>query len=111
MNRRLFSILVVALLVGVTGCSAAATPAPPMSRGAVPAQPAAPSQDAESGGARVFGLPPLAETANQPQAANAAGAERMIVYSGQLELVIKDTRAVVEQITQIVKDAGGFVTE
>ena len=35
----------------------------------------------------------------------------MIIYSGQLSLVVKDTRAVVEQITQIVKDAGGFVTE
>ena len=33
----------------------------------------------------------------------------MIVYSGQLSLVVKDTPVIVEQISQIVKDVGGFV--
>ena len=71
------------------------------------AKPAAPSTESkadQSAGGQT-------QVANQPVAANAAAAERMIIYSGQLSLVVKDTRAVVEQITQVVKDAGGFVTQ
>ena len=108
MNRTVFmSLLVILLLVAASGCSASrsAAPAPQTSRG-----------DASSGGAPA--APPLeakpavdnaGQAVNQPEAANAAGAEQMIVYSGELSLVVKDTNAVVDQITQIVKDAGGFV--
>jgi hypothetical protein len=42
--------------------------------------------------------------------ANTAGAERMIIYTGQLSLIVKDARAMVDQITQVVRDSGGFVT-
>jgi hypothetical protein len=109
MNRQVFiSLLVTLLLVAAGGCAASrsAAPAPQTSRGVAP-----------SGGAPA--APPALEAkpstdntgqaVNQPEAANAAGAEQMIVYTGQLSLVVKDTNAVVDQITQIVKDAGGFV--
>jgi hypothetical protein len=108
MNRTVFiSLLVILLLVAASGCAASrsAAPAPQTSRGVAPSggAPAAPPLEVK----------PSADNAgqavNQPEAANAAGAERMIVYSGQLSLVVKDTNAVVDQITQIVKDAGGFV--
>jgi hypothetical protein len=51
----------------------------------------------------------LGQSANQPQAANAAAAERMIIYTGHLSLIVKDANATVDQITQLVKDVGGFV--
>ena len=111
MKKAFLFLLVTMLLVAAAGCGAAATPAPQASRGFAPgapaAQPAAPSEsmayDQSTGG--------QTQVANQPLVANAAAAERMIIYSGQLSLVVKDTRAVVEQITQVVKDAGGFVTQ
>ena len=111
MKKVFLFLLVMMLLVAAAGCSPAAMPTPQASRGFAPgapaAQPAAPSEsmayDQSTGG--------QTQVANQPVAANAAAAERMIIYSGQLSLVVKDTRAVVEQITQIVKDAGGFVTQ
>ena len=111
MKKVFLFLLVMMLLVAAAGCSPAAMPTPQASRGFAPgapaAQPAAPSEsmayDQSTGG--------QTQVANQPLAANAAAAERMIIYSGQLSLVVKDTRAVVEQITQIVKDAGGFVTQ
>ncbi len=106
MNRKVFvSLFVILLLVASAGCSAAA---PQTSRGltssggapAAPPAPALKAQPAADAGGR---------TANQPQAANAAGAELMMVYTGQLALVVKDTQATVEQITQIAKNVGGFV--
>jgi hypothetical protein len=99
------SLFVILLLVASAGCSAAA---PQMSRGltssgGAPAAPPMPALEAK----------PVADAAgqavNQPESANAAGAERMIVYTGQLSLVVQDTKATVEQITQIAKDVGGFV--
>jgi Domain of unknown function (DUF4349) len=112
MKKVLAFLLVMILLVAAVGCSAAATPPRGVVvtrtvAGAPAAQPAAPSEslayDQSAGG--------QTGAANQPLAANAAAAERMIIYSGSLSLVVKDARAVVEQITQVVKDAGGFVTE
>jgi hypothetical protein len=104
--NKLFVFLTIVILVTAAGCGAAATPASQASRGdrglaplagaPAPAQPEAPAMDygksADSAG----------QTANvsQPQSANAAGAEALIV---------KNTTATVDQITQIVKDAGGFV--
>ena len=109
MNRKnLGGLLVIVLLAGTAGCGSAATPAPQASRGFAPGAPppAAPVEEA-------IVVTPAAgsqtQPGNQPQAANAAAAERMIVYSGQLSLVVKDTPATVEQISQIVKDVGGFV--
>ena len=108
MNRKVFvSLLVILLLVAATGCAASrsAAPAPQMSRGdsLSGGAPAAPPMEAK----------PAAEGAgqavSQPQSANAAGAEQMIVYTGQLSLVVKDAKATVEQITQVAKDVGGFV--
>jgi hypothetical protein len=109
MNRKFFSLLVIVLLLGAAGCGQAAAPAPQALRGGAPsgvapaAPPALESKSADAGGFNAG--------STQPQAANAAGSERMIVYSGQLSLVVKDTRATIDQITQVVKDAGGFVTE
>lgn len=113
--NKLFVFLTIVILVTAAGCGAAATPASqafrgdrglaPLAGAPAPAQPEAPAMDygksADSAG----------QTANvsQPQSANAAGAERMIVYSGNLALIVKNTTATVDQITQIVKDAGGFV--
>ena len=109
MNRKVFvSLFVILLLVASAGCSAAAPAAPQTSRGltssgGAPAAPPMPALEAQ----------PVADAGNragnQPQSANAAGAERMIVYTGQLSLVVKDTKATVEQITQIAQDVGGFV--
>jgi len=112
MKKVLAFLLVMILLVAAAGCSPAATPPRGVVvtrtvAGAPAAQPAAPSESLaydQSAGTQTG-------AANQPLAANAAAAERMIIYSGQLSLVVKDARAVVEQITQVVKDAGGFVTE
>ena len=107
MNRKVFvSLFVIFLLVVSAGCGAAATPQTSRgltSSGGAPAAPPAPALEAQPA-ADVGG-----RTANQPQSANAAGAEQMIVYTGQLALVVKDTQAIVEQITQIAKDVGGFV--
>jgi hypothetical protein len=114
MKKVLVCFLVMMLLVAAAGCSAAATPMPHavvVTRtvaGAPMAQPAAPSTESKAYDQSTGGQ---TQVANQPLVANAAAAERMIIYSGQLSLVVKDTRTVVEQITQIVKDAGGFVTE
>jgi len=109
MNRKIFgSLLVIVLLTGAAGCGGAATPAPQASRGFAPGAPppAGPVEEA-------IVVTPAAgsqtQPGNQPQAANAAAAERMIVYSGQLSLVVKDTPVTVEQISQIVKNVGGFV--
>jgi hypothetical protein len=104
MNRKIFgSLLVIVLLTGAAGCGGAATPAPQASHGLAPG---APVEEA-------IVVTPAAgsqtQPGNQPQAANAAAAERMIVYSGQLSLVVKDTPVTVEQISQIVKNVGGFV--
>lgn len=107
--KQVLALFVIFLLVASAGCAASrsAAPAPQVSRGAAPSggAPAAPPlseapQSAADGGT---------QAANQPQSANAAGAERMIVYTGQMSLVVKDTLATVEQITQIAKDVGGFV--
>lgn len=108
MNKTLASISLIVLLVLVAGCQAA-TSAPQASRGAVAPKPAEPP--ASSRADTVEGYNPLymSEASGQTQAANAAGAERMIVYTGQLALVVQDTRVAVEQISQIVKDVGGFV--
>ncbi len=111
MKKALALLLIVILLVAAAGCSAAATPPHAVAVTAVvagapaaaPTEPPAAAYDQSAGG--------QTEVANQPMAANAAAAERMIIYSGSLSLVVKDARAVVEQITQVVKDAGGFVTE
>jgi hypothetical protein len=114
MNRKIpVSLFVILLLVVVAGCSQAATPAPQAfrgDRGLAPAATAAPAQP-QVPAAGLANLQDLlsGQPANQPQAANAAAAERMIIYSGELSLIVKDTNAVVDQITQIVKDAGGFV--
>jgi hypothetical protein len=119
MKKAFAFLLIMILLIAVAGCGAAATPMPHVVgiethpvmvtrtvAGTSAAQPAAPSESAydQSAGGQTG-------VANQPVAANAAAVERMIIYSGQLSLVVKDARAVVEQITQVVKDAGGFVTE
>ncbi len=104
MKSQVLSLLLVVMLVAAAGCSAAA-PAPQASRGVAPAappQPAAPESSTGTDGQ------PLSD--NQPQAPNAAGAERMIVYTGQLDLIVRDAAAVADQITQVVQDAGGFVT-
>jgi PBP1b-binding outer membrane lipoprotein LpoB len=102
MNRKIFVSLLVIMLLTV-GCASAATPAPQASRGLAPgAPPPAQPQAPEASG--------QTDAGNQPEAANVAGAERMIVYSGQLSLVVKDARGAVDQITQIVQSAGGFVT-
>jgi len=104
MNRTLVSGLGIVLLLVAAGCAAAAPATPQVQQFYGYAEPY-----------RASGQPvgksadETMPTAGQ-QVANAAGAERMIIYSGQLSLVVKDTRAAVEQITQIVKDAGGFVT-
>ena len=111
MNRKIFvSLFVILLLVASAGCAASrsAAPAPQISRGVAPSggAPAAPPMPA-------LEAKPATDAAgqavNQPQSANAAGAERMIVYTGQLSLVVKDAQATVDQITQITKDVGGFV--
>ncbi len=83
MKRIFVAIFCLILLVLVVGCGVAA-PAP-VSRGVAPSAPAAgapvapPSQDKASGAVNV---------SNQPDVPNAAGAERMIVYTGQLELIV-----------------------
>jgi hypothetical protein len=111
--NKFVALLTLVILVTAAGCGAAGTPATLSSRGerdtapqaGAPAQPAAPaleySQSADSAGQTA--------QANQPLSANAAGAERMIVYSGRLALIVQDANAAVDQITQIVKEAGGFV--
>jgi hypothetical protein len=109
MKRQVCSLFVILLLAASAGCAASrsAAPAPQVSGGAAPpggAPAAPPVSEAPPSGAEG-----VTQAANQPQAANAAGAELMIVYTGQLSLVVKDTRATVEQITQIAKDVGGFV--
>ena len=111
MKKIFLFLLVMMLLVAAAGCSPAATPAPGRTFGLPPltsAQPAAPALESKSSDQATGGQ---TQVANQPLVANATAAERMIIYSGQLLLVVKDTRAVVEQITQIAKDAGGFVTQ
>ena len=108
MKRQFFSLFVILLLVASAGCAASrsAAPAPQVSGGFAPSggAPAAPPQEAPQSAADG-----VTQAVNQPQSANAAGAERMLVYTGQLSLVVKDARSTVEQITQIAKDVGGFV--
>ncbi len=110
--NKLLAFLIIATLVATAGCGAAAPQSSRSDRGVAPlagapapAQPAADaleySKSADSAG--------QSAQANQPQSANAAGAERMIVYTGNLALIVKNATATVDQITQIVKDAGGFV--
>jgi hypothetical protein len=108
MNRKTFiSLLVTLVLVASAGCGGApAAPAPQISRGVAPSGGAPAAPPVEAPGSAAEGV---TQAVNQPPSANAAGAERMIVYTGQLSLVVKDTQATVEQITQITKDAGGFV--
>lgn len=111
MKKSLMVILMAISLVSLAGCGARMASTPTSSVGVARdleyAAPA-PALEAKTAGGR------QAEASDgvgaQPQAANAAGAQRMIVYSGQLSLVVKDTAATVEQITQIVQGAGGFVT-
>jgi len=95
MNKTLVPLSLLVLLVMITGCARSAAPPP---------QAIEVTKEVVAERAAVAGA-----AANQPQAANAAAAERMIVYSGQLALVVQDARATVEQISQIVKDVGGFV--
>jgi len=105
MKRQFLSLFVILLLVASAGCAASrsAAPKPQVSGGVAPLgeAPAAPGPGPAADG--------VTQAASQPQSANAAGAERMIVYTGQLSLVVKDTPATVEQITQIAQDVGGFV--
>jgi hypothetical protein len=114
MKKSLLVVLIIVSLVSLASCaSAPRTASVGVARdlqyaAPAPAQPGAPALEAKTVGGRQAEASDGAGT--QPQAANAAGAQRMIVYSGQLALVVKDTAAAVEQITQIVQGAGGFVT-
>jgi hypothetical protein len=111
--------LVMVLLLGVVGCGAAATSRPASAPTVVSVAPvesmpfgkrATALDNAPKSAESAGGSTGIAQDGAQPQAANAAAADRMIIYSGSLSLVVKDTRASVEQITQIVQEAGGFVT-
>jgi hypothetical protein len=109
--NKLFAFLIIATLVAAAGCAAAPQSSrsdrggAPLAGAPAPAQPAA---DALEYSKSADGTGQTANVA-QSQSANAAGAERMIVYTGNLALIVKNTSQAVDQITQIVKDAGGFV--
>jgi len=108
MNKTILSIFVIVLLIAAAGCGAAATPKPQAARGLSNA-PGGPPAAQPQAPVESYAADSTLQTGNQPESANAAGAERMIVYTGSLDLIVKDANATVDQITQITKDAGGFV--
>ncbi len=106
MGKRMAYGMVAALLTLVTmGCAAGAMPtpgvmeerseAPAAMSTQAPAAPAADSAESESGG----------------RAGTGAAAERLIIRNASLDIVARDTEAMVEEIGALADELGGYVIE
>lgn len=93
MKRRLAIPLLVGLLLNLAGCAAAA----PRAVMNAPAAPAA--------------MEGAAAPAANVTAAPAADAERMIIRTAELSMIVSDTEPMLKSITALVVGAGGYVAD
>lgn len=107
MNRRCFyGIVVLVIAVAAAGCAAqpASAPAPEMEREAAPG--AMPTMVVE---AREEPAGEADSAAGRPT--NAATVERLIIRNANLEIVVRDTESVVEEVNALAEELGGYVIE
>jgi len=104
-KRRLFGMLAALLVLAGVGCAAQSgiPPVPQMEREAAPE--AMPTMVAEApeepaGSADAGGRP-----------TDAAAIERLIIRNANLEIVVRDTESVVDQVSALAEELGGYVIE
>jgi hypothetical protein len=113
--KRLFGInaLVIMMLL-ISGCSAAATPAPALghltnqSSAGIPAQPpavVAPGTDLAGPGAKSA----IGAADSTTTSTSAAAADRIVIKNADLKLVVKDPAASMDFITNLAVKMGGYV--
>jgi hypothetical protein len=123
-NRNFFAVVAIALLVA--GCaSAAATPAPALSRGAdgytglpgiaAPAAPPAPAEQSASNGnpyavgQKSLSDAPIQATAPASGGSNQPAPERLVIRNAEMTIVVVDPLKAMDAITKLAADNGGFV--
>ncbi|MFQ5578407.1 MAG: DUF4349 domain-containing protein [Anaerolineae bacterium] len=105
-SKRWLAGLLAALLATLTACG-----------GAAPAENLAPAREefAFQATAPAQPLPPAppagADSAQQSLGEGQIEQPRIIIYSGSIELVVKDTAATVQAITALAGSVGGYVSE
>lgn len=104
-KRSLFGILAALLVIAVAGCAAQSgmPPAPQMEREAAP-EPMptmlAEAPEEPAGAADAGGRP-----------TDAAAIERLIIRNANLEIVVRDTESVVDQVNALAEELDGYVIE
>jgi len=101
--KRIVLGLVGVLLLVVMSCSSAPKEAPPQPDFA----PQAPIARQGQAGQSSFAQPP--QGAAQDQAAANGAVDRMIVQTGQMQVVVEEVRAAVDRIAALAQSAGGHV--
>ncbi len=108
---RLSVIFAMLLLATLTACGAARAPeqsaayAPSMSEaGGVEAQAVAPAEPSSDSDGRLAPIEQVLNSAAQSQDS------RVIIYTGNISLVVQDTREAMTAITNLAKEQGGYVS-
>jgi len=100
-KKVIFGIAVSLLALAIVGCAAA--PAQRMFEGERAEAP----MEADSAGAEA----PMEESASAPQPANGAATERLIIRNADLDIVVQDTEAAVDELNAMADELGGYVIE
>ncbi|MFH1650850.1 MAG: DUF4349 domain-containing protein [Chloroflexota bacterium] len=114
MKKIVIALVIMALVLPALACAQSA-PAPTASKGPVPAPMPAP---APAPSMPAFGAPPIVVEQAPPPVINIPGApasdasqdiERMIVRTGNLDLIVEDVRDTIDRITEIAGLSDGYV--
>jgi len=120
--KRLFLVILIAASLSLSGCAAAATPAPQAQsfRSAVqgglggapagaPAAPEAPALEAPAPSSNDALKSAQQSTSTGESNGPTTDTQRLVVQTAQLTIVVQDVKARVSQIEQMAKTMGGYV--